>query len=208
MSTTHTPKPTNDDILDIATHEFAEKGYDGARMEEIAHAAQVNKATLYYRIGDKDALFGAVLKRMFTTKLAHLDRTLDTIDDVDEKLHAFARVFVAGDHPTHFAAIMLREIAAGGRNLPDDVLPLMGRIVRTLECIVEQGVREGKFRDVNPFLTHMMLVGGLAFYATNKPIRERIAAQSPDTRSLTTEIPLDEAAAILADTLLHGVRKA
>ena len=200
-------KPSNDDILDVAAAAFAEKGFEGARVDEIACDAGVNKATLYYRIGDKDALFGAVLKRIFSAKVERLEQMLDTVEDVEERVRAFAATLVDGDHPEQFSSIMLREIAGGGRNLPDDVLPLMGRLVGALMQTLTQGVKEGRFNPVNPFLVHMALVGACTFYASNGPIRRRVAALAPQGTAPNTEMSLQDAAHAIADMLLSGVRK-
>jgi len=199
--------PSNDDILDIAAAAFAEKGFEGARMDEIAKDANVNKATLYYRIGDKDAFYAAVLHRIFSAKVARLHKMLETVEDAEERVRTFARILIDGDHPEHFSAIMLREIANGGRNLPDNVLPLMGRTVGALEQTLAEGAAAGRFNRVNPFLVHMMLVGACALYATNGPIRRRVAALAPASAALNTEFSLNEAADAIADMLLNGVRK-
>lgn len=199
--------PSNDDILDIATQAFAEKGFEGARVDEIAKAANVNKATLYYRIGDKDALFGAVLMRIFSAKIERLEQMISTVEDVEDRVRAFAELLVDGDHPQQFSAIMLREIADGGRNLPDAVLPLMRRFVGALEQTLAQGVEQGRFHPVNPFLVHMALVGTCSVYATNGPIRRRVAAIGPAGSYLNAELPLKDAAHALAEMLLNGIRK-
>jgi len=47
---------TAEKILLAAQAVFAEHGYSGTRMDEIARRAAVNKATIYYQIGDKDTL--------------------------------------------------------------------------------------------------------------------------------------------------------
>jgi AcrR family transcriptional regulator len=39
----------------VAARHFADYGYEGARMDKIAKEAQVNKASIYYNIGKKDA---------------------------------------------------------------------------------------------------------------------------------------------------------
>ncbi|MCW8916647.1 MAG: TetR/AcrR family transcriptional regulator [Magnetovibrio sp.] len=200
------PKPSNDEILDIATRTFSEKGYDGARMAEIAKAAGVNKATLYYRIGDKDILFTAVLKRIFGTKVGQLEEMLKTPQSAEAKIHEFAKILVLGEIPEQFGAIMLREIANGGRNLPDEVLPLMGRTVGVLEEILASGQKDGVFKPINPFLLHMALVGGCSLYATNGPIRRRVAQMAPKDSAIHKELPLNEAANHIAEMLLGGIR--
>ncbi len=60
---------TRDRIFKAASEVFEEKGYDGARMQEIADLAGINKALLHYYFSTKDQLFGAVfqvlLRKMF-----------------------------------------------------------------------------------------------------------------------------------------------
>ena len=53
---------TRDRILSSAAEIFSEVGFAGARVDEIAARAQVNKAAIYYHIGDKEALYHAVLR--------------------------------------------------------------------------------------------------------------------------------------------------
>jgi AcrR family transcriptional regulator len=48
-------------ILDAAMEVFAEAGYEGARVDEIARRAGINKAMVYYRIGDKKTLYQEVI---------------------------------------------------------------------------------------------------------------------------------------------------
>jgi len=49
-------------ILEAAVREFSEKGLAGARTEQIAEAAGVNKALLYYYFAGKEALYAAALE--------------------------------------------------------------------------------------------------------------------------------------------------
>ena len=55
---------TIDRILKAATKEFSEAGFAGARVDEIANRAGVNKATIYYHIGDKQALYAQVVHHL------------------------------------------------------------------------------------------------------------------------------------------------
>jgi len=198
--------PSTDDILDVAAAVFAEMGYAGARVDEIAKAANVNKATLYYRIGDKDALYEAILKRIFATKVANIEHMLKTFDDAEDRVRAFAAVLVDDEHPEHFSAIMLREIANGGRNLPDSILPFMSRLVAVLEQTLADGVAKGRFKPVNPFMVHIILVGACSLYATNGPIRRRVALMASKGSSLNTEMPISQVAHAIAEMLLGGIR--
>ena len=59
------PSQTRERIVGAASAIFADKGFAGARVDEIARRAGVNKAMLYYHVGDKQALYTAVLTHNF-----------------------------------------------------------------------------------------------------------------------------------------------
>ncbi|WP_139489221.1 TetR/AcrR family transcriptional regulator [Brevibacillus dissolubilis] len=58
-----------DKILQTALQEFAEKGYDGARIDHIAKIAGVNKALIYYHFKGKEELYTAVINGLFEKAL-------------------------------------------------------------------------------------------------------------------------------------------
>ncbi len=61
---TETDKQTEEKIFDSATDVFIEKGMDGARMQDIANHARINKALLHYYYRTKDRLFNAVFEKI------------------------------------------------------------------------------------------------------------------------------------------------
>jgi AcrR family transcriptional regulator len=208
-----TPKPKNDDstaehILRIAAEVFAEKGYDGARVEEIARTAKVNKATLYYQIGDKQALYQAIIQRIMSGMADEIEKGLDNAASAADKLRYFIDTLAChGGIAQQFSSIMLREIADGGDRLPDPALRQMVRILELLSGILELGVETGEFRRVNPLVTHMLIVGSLMVYNTNEPIRTRIAELSEGCVENDPFFPTEEMAGYVADQVLASVRK-
>ncbi|MAZ04556.1 MAG: TetR family transcriptional regulator, partial [Sneathiella sp.] len=62
---TRNPERTRKQILDAATAEFANKGIEGARTDEIARAAGVSKRMLFHYFNSKDGLFQAVLEKIY-----------------------------------------------------------------------------------------------------------------------------------------------
>src|SRR6201999_3280476 len=72
---------TRAEILDVATAEFAEHGYSGARVDEIAERTRTTKRMLYYYFESKEGLYTAVLERAYaqiraaeqTVDVEHLD---------------------------------------------------------------------------------------------------------------------------------------
>lgn len=56
---------TQQKILESATEIFSEKGFDGARVDEIASRANINKAMIYYYFESKENLFAEIIKGFF-----------------------------------------------------------------------------------------------------------------------------------------------
>jgi TetR/AcrR family transcriptional regulator len=64
------PERTRERILSAALKEFAAHGFAGARVDAIAHRADINKRMLYHYFGDKEDLFKAVLRRKIAERNA------------------------------------------------------------------------------------------------------------------------------------------
>ena len=198
---------TADAILDAATGIFAEKGYDGARVDELAEAAGVNKATLYYQIGDKEALYHAVLERDFRRTADKIETAMLDSDDCEERIRRFIMEFatVIADK-RELAPLLLREIVSGGSHLPDAALLQMGRILNHLTTALQSGVQSKRFRPVNVFMLHMMIVGSLTLYAVNEPIRRRAASARPELFGEKHFIDIEQAGDEVADLVLAAIR--
>lgn len=190
-------------IIRAAAEEFAEKGFGGARVDEIAKQAGVNKATLYYQIGDKAALYAEVLTMVMTSHADEVYENLKKDLPPDEKLknHIMTKAKTFGSN-VPFARIMLREIASGGASLPDEALMQMGRIISSTVSILEEGKKEQVFGHVNPFIVHMMVIATLLLYTAGEPIRKRMSALNPKASTA----PVEQAAEELADILLKALR--
>ncbi|MBV8937359.1 MAG: TetR/AcrR family transcriptional regulator, partial [Alphaproteobacteria bacterium] len=70
------PEGTRRDILKIATEEFAENGFNGARVDRIAARTHTSKRMLYYYFGDKEGLFIAVLEQAYA-RIRKIEAELD-----------------------------------------------------------------------------------------------------------------------------------
>ncbi len=167
-------------ILETAGEVFAERGFGGAGVDEIARRAGVNKAMLYYHVGDKATLFAEVIGTNVGRIHAAVAAALAEQDQPRDRLQAIPRAFVATMrlHP-YLPQLMLREIAAGGPNLPESALSEIAEIMRLTAATLEDGARRHAFRRVNPFVTHLMLVGSLMFMANALRLKDRFANKLP-----------------------------
>ena len=76
-------------ILDAAKNVFQSKGMDGARMQEIADKAGINKAMLHYYYRSKQLIFGAVFKNAFSLLAPQLNTILNDDSSLEDKIKNF-----------------------------------------------------------------------------------------------------------------------
>ncbi len=80
---------TEEQILEAAKSVFQSKGMDGARMQEIADKANINKAMLHYYYRNKELLFEAVFKQAFSLLAPQLNTILNDDSSVEDKIRHF-----------------------------------------------------------------------------------------------------------------------
>src|SRR5690349_8399361 len=61
----HDPERTRQDILSVATEEFASAGFSGARVDMIAERTRTSKRMIYYYFGSKEGLYLATLEKAY-----------------------------------------------------------------------------------------------------------------------------------------------
>jgi AcrR family transcriptional regulator len=161
-------------ILTSARSVFAAKGYNGARMDEIAELASVNKATIYYQIGDKDTLYTVVIHQAIGNVARGIARAVSLADAPEEKLKAYITFIAAAvDKNPDLPPIMMRELASGGATLPRLVIEDIASVLMILAGVLEEGKEKGLFMETSPFLIHMMIMGTILFYKKGTPIKDR-----------------------------------
>jgi AcrR family transcriptional regulator len=171
---TEKPGKTAEKILKAARAVFAENGYSGSHVNEIAARAGVNKATLYYQIGDKDTLYANVIHQVLGNTAQGISKAVAKVEHPEEKLKAYIH-FIANtvEKNPELPPIMMREIASGGQTLPRVVINDIASVLKVLFGILNQGKKEGIFTETSPFLIHMMIVGTILFYKKALPIKDR-----------------------------------
>ncbi len=86
---------TENQILDAAENVFQRKGMDGARMQEIANEAGINKAMLHYYYRSKQLLFEAVFKKAFSLLAPELNKILNDDSSIENKIKNFTQNYIS-----------------------------------------------------------------------------------------------------------------
>jgi TetR/AcrR family transcriptional regulator len=88
-------KQTEEKIFEAATDVFIEKGMDGARMQDIANHAGINKALLHYYFRTKDHLFDAVFEKIAGKMFSKFAPVFDENLSLDDKIRFFFREHIS-----------------------------------------------------------------------------------------------------------------
>lgn len=196
-----------DSIVEIAARHFAEKGFSGARVDEIADDAGVNKATMYYHIGNKQALYEQIFIEPMEATLKSVRAEVEKANGAEAQLRAYTKSLADNmtDRFAYFPALMMREVVSGAARIPERAMRTMCDVQLILRKIIAEGQQEGRFRDVNPFLVHMLIMGSLSIYTTGEPMRQRMTALFEDYQTPTSneekKFMLDE----IINTIVHSV---
>ncbi|MEU4423018.1 TetR/AcrR family transcriptional regulator [Actinoplanes sp. NPDC024001] len=158
---------TRADLLDVATDEFAERGYSGARVDEIAARTRTTKRMIYYYFGGKEQLYLAVLERAYA-EIRAAERTVDV--DHLEPVAALRRLaeVTFDHHEAHPAFIKLvgAENAQHAKHMNQvaRLVDLNSSAVDLLHNVLERGRREGTFRNGVDALDVHMLISSFCFF--------------------------------------------
>ena len=152
-------------IIEGATQAFAEGGFAGASVDEIAKSAGVNKASIYYHVGDKESLYGLVIHEIIQNTLARINARMSLDQTPEEKLRAYILGIAdtVEEHPP-LPAIMMWAVSSGGQSLPEMVIGDLVAIYGRLMSILDEGAKAGVFAQVNAMVLYLMIMCSIALH--------------------------------------------
>ncbi|HEY9536381.1 MAG TPA: TetR/AcrR family transcriptional regulator [Kiloniellaceae bacterium] len=165
-------------ILHAATEEFADKGYDGARVDEIAKQSDVNKNSLYHYFGSKEQLFVAVLERAYTTlreRQADLSiRGMAPEEGMRRLVEFNANIWI--EMPELIRLLASENLHEARHVKQSKVVPqLYNPIMETIEELLKRGAKEGVFREgVDPIDLYISISALSAYYIAHRHTFEYI----------------------------------
>jgi AcrR family transcriptional regulator len=161
---------TQVEILDVATAEFAEHGYSGARVDDIAERTRTTKRMLYYYFGSKEGLFVAVLERAYAA-IRDAERAVD-VDHLDP-IAAIRRLaeLTFDHHEAHpdFIRLVSIENIHRGEHMGESLAAINAPAVERIDRILQRGREAGEFRgDVDAVDLHMLISAYCVFRVANR----------------------------------------
>jgi AcrR family transcriptional regulator len=163
---------TQEKILEAARKVFVKKGMHGARMQDIADEAGINKALLHYHFKNKEKLFEEVFKEAALKLFPRINEIMASDDALFTKIELFCEEYITVvlENP-YLPLFVLNE-------MNQDPVYFINKIwakskgpkpQKFLEQIAKE-VKEGKIKDISPLHLLMNLISMTVFPFVGKPL--------------------------------------
>jgi len=164
---TNDPERTMANILDVALKEFAEKGLDGARIDEIAAATQTSKRMIYYYFGSKEGLYLAVLEASYAA-MRSTEAELH-LDDLAPEVALRRLVEYTFDHHRSsepYIRVVMAENMQRGHYMAQSqsIQQLNVPAISAIEALYARGLAAGVFRPGIDAIDLHATISALSFF--------------------------------------------
>lgn len=166
------PQGTRRNIVEVATREFAQKGYSGARVDAIAARTRTSKRMIYYYFGGKEGLYLAVLEEAYSgIRRAEATLDLDALPPVEALSTIVGFTFdYYHEHPEFVRLVMNENIMNGAHMARSRAIGKLNvTVIDALRRIVARGQKQRIFRrNVDPIELHMSISALGIFHVANR----------------------------------------
>ena len=159
---------TEQQIFNAALKVFSRKGKDGARMQEIADYAGINRALLHYYFRSKSKLYEAVFAHGFKQFIGGLSQSLRSERSFESSLRTFVHGYMdyLCEHQD-MARLMINECLSGGPTLESYLSTAIEKREEfpglLMEDRIQQAIEAGEIREVDPQHTMLTIVSACLF---------------------------------------------
>ena len=178
---------TEQKILEAAEKVFLQSGYDGARMQEIADVAGINKAMLHYYFRSKDALFGKIFDEKVKDFFPEIVETMQSdalfIDKVDVFIEKYINLMCKYPFIPFFVLSTVNK-----SNSEAFIKKLPTQLIQTLAMSYMLAEQNKEVKTVNPFQFIISVISLCAFPFVARPIFQTVGQiQMEDFKILMQE---------------------
>lgn len=203
-------RDSREKILQAAMTVFAEKGMFGAKMEEIAATAEINKAMLYYYFSTKDNLYRETLQSAVSGKITEIFKEVAPLmmtatDPVETLKYIIAAYFKMFSSDKTYTKLVLDGVA----NHPEEIGRAFGAVKASLNLqipqvfihFLEQGMEMQVFRRVDPqHLILNIIAMTLSYFFGAPAVKAMLDLHIADEQQF-----LQERQAAVIDLVLYGI---
>jgi TetR/AcrR family transcriptional regulator len=192
-------------IFDAALQVFAREGRNGARMQTIADAADINKAMLHYYFRDKETLYEEVITYTIRKFMSSFDAALKEAPTFEETLRVFIEGYVDFVRSNEDAMLlMVQDNLAGGSPLSEylrDAPEAEDAPPHILVETIASGVAASEIRPVDPHQTALSVISTCLFFFVARPTVETMHPDAAEDWGAFVEDRKEH----LFDLIYHGL---
>jgi AcrR family transcriptional regulator len=165
-------KNTEEIILKAAKDIFQHKGMDGARMQEIADKAGINKAMLHYYYRSKQKLFEAVFRSALNTMVPVIIKIIDNEDHLFDKIRNFTDKYITFISRNSYMPLFLINELNRNPAIIKKILPekLNNSIEQKLVNQINELIEKKEIKPVNPEQLLLDVISLSVFPILGKPL--------------------------------------
>lgn len=173
---------TEQKIKDAARSVFIKKGFAGARMQDIADEAGINKALLHYYYRSKEKLFEVIFDEVFGAIVPAVNAIIAGVGSVEEKLDAFVDQYITVIEANPYVPLfIIHELSQNPERFVTKIknraeLPNISLLVTQLF----DEISKGNMRFYNPFHLIMNILAMCAFPFVAKPMLKAVTGMSEE----------------------------
>lgn len=175
---TMTDKKTH--IINSAIELFAEKGFEGTSIRDLAAKADVNVAMVNYYFGSKEKLFEAMVEERLSYTRGVLDEIVknESYSDI-EKIEKIIDTYIGKLFTNRkFHRVLHQEIMLSNREaLKDAIANILYPNTLLIKSVIERGVKKGSFKKVDPPLVIATIMGTINQLLLSKTLCNRLLAK-------------------------------
>lgn len=195
---------TEKKIIEAATTAFQAKGYHGARMQDIADMAGINKALLHYYFRSKDKLFDEIFQRSFFELFSSLIPVIMSGKSIEDKIKDLVSTYIDFlSVNKHLPAFILHEVNHNSERITGFFKENEIMIPDIMLENFRKEIKESNLKDVNPIHFIINVISQCVFPIVAEPIMKSIFNMSDKEYNAF----LQERKVILADLILTGIKK-
>lgn len=195
---------TEEKIFNAARIVFQKKGFAGARMQEIADEAGINKAMLHYCFKNKQLLFEAVFMNAFGQLAPQINEIFNSEDTVFNKIRKFTSSYISfvSQNP-YLPAFVIQEM----NNNPEFVMQFLNNDKRPNPAVlisqIEQEIKDGIIKPVNPKQLLLDIISMTVFpFAAQMMVKGMIHISDSEFNLM-----MEERKTLIAEQIINSIKK-
>ncbi len=160
-------------IITKAIELFAEKGFEGSSIRDLASIADVNIAMVNYYFGSKEKLYEAVIEKRVLYMRDFIDNVLSNtslslIDQLDLIIDGFVNRFLSD--PLYHRVLQQELLVSKRAQMHQRIIELIIKNAKDVINIIEKGIRNKEFKKADPELIFASILGTISQVMLSKTL--------------------------------------